>query len=128
MMNHKLNVTHTNEHAERILAIIGNEVRVDECGYLELVNYDAKKIVLILGDDSWGAVTSAITAEGHLVLAANFGDDGNLFVSPTLNESAALSNDLPDEIRTQLEECTFGCEQRYHIECLGEYTIGEIFS
>lgn len=32
--------------------------------------------LLICGDDAWGGVTRAYVHEGHLILVANYGDDG----------------------------------------------------
>lgn len=38
---------------------------------------DSKETLLILGDDNWGAVTGAYADDGHLVLIANYGDEGD---------------------------------------------------
>jgi hypothetical protein len=46
--------------------------------------------LMILGDDSWGGVIGAYVKEGHLILIANYGDEGNYRYSLTEVEGANL--------------------------------------
>jgi hypothetical protein len=49
--------------------------------------------LLILGDDAWGGVTGAFVDTGHLVLVANYGDEGEVHYSLT-SDSVANKIDL----------------------------------
>lgn len=101
---HTLEITHVNEHVKRILEALGTEQVIDALGDLEFAAKGGPGI-LVLGDDAWGSVTSVATWNGHLLLVANFGDEGNFIYSPTLfHEGCEVETDLPEELREQLDE------------------------
>lgn len=87
-----------NELVAKILAVIGTvcdfEV-VSEEGYAddrydfkfpEAENADGDTGLIILGDDSWGAVRGAWMDGNNLLLMANFGDDGDYLYCPTISK------------------------------------------
>jgi hypothetical protein len=65
---------------QMVLGFIGNRVHVmkeyDDDDDLVYALVEQRTSLLVMGDDSWGAVTGAFVKDGHLILIANFGDDG----------------------------------------------------
>lgn len=45
-----------------------------------------KENLAILGDDAWGIVVGAFVLEGHLILTANYGDEGEVDFSITYKD------------------------------------------
>lgn len=81
---------------ELVLQYIGSTVIMtpqnpddDEDSSMDFVFPDEKGMLLILGDDAWGGVTGAYVDTGHLVLIANYGDEGEYHYSLT---SASVAN------------------------------------
>ena len=84
---------------ELILKFIGDVVVTtpQSDGEDESLDYEfpnQTESLLILGDDSWGAVTGAFVQNGHLVLVANYGDEGDInYAVSSSSEWDALSLD-----------------------------------
>lgn len=56
----------------------GKDLNVDNLNYVG-------PGIMIMGDDSAGGLVRVELVKGHLVLTANYGDEGNISFSPTLN-------------------------------------------
>ena len=118
-------VTHTNVHVERILQALGNKMKLCESGFeLEASPFD----VLISGDDGYAPVTAISVCNGHLILVAHFGDDGEFVFSPTA-PAGMMGNDLPAAIIDQMDqECPTLSDETININPAGGYLIGQYFT
>lgn len=91
------------ELTRKILAVTGDVCYkfVDDFGDGDVdVRYEwpedsDRAAVVILGNDSWGAVIGARMFNGHLILYAHYGDDGIFVYSPTYS-GIATDEDDPD--------------------------------
>ena len=119
-----IEVKHINPHVVRILDALSAVLTLHESGF-EL--NDTPNHVHIGGDDSYGAVTHISVWNGHLLLIANFGDDGEMVFSPTAPRGE-VNNDLPSDLIALMDEDCAMASPTIFINTLEEYTIGRHFN
>lgn len=119
-----LDVVHTNIHVDRIIKALGNNMTLrDDDFELDRTPYH----VLINGDDSYGEVTYISVCNGHLILVANFGDDGQMVFSPTA-PSGNMQNDLPADLVDVIDEESILVDDVLFINSMDDYIIGQSYN
>lgn len=119
-----IEVKHINPHVVRILDALSAVLTLHESGF-ELS--DTPNNVLISGDDSYGAVTHISVWDGHLLLIANFGDDGEMIFSPTAPRGK-VNNDLPSDLIALMDEECEMASPTFFINPMDDYIIGQYFN
>ncbi len=122
-----VDVLHTNIHVDRILNALGNQMIMGE-HTTELM--DTPHHVHISGDDSFGSVFNISVIQGHLILVASFGDDGDMVFSPTAPRGE-MENDLPAELielLSTVDNYATIVNPTIIVNSMGDYSIGQSFN
>lgn len=122
-----IDVLHTTKHVDRILKALGNQMIVGE-HTTELM--DTPHHVHVSGDDSFGSVFNISVIQGHLILIASFGDDGDMVFSPTAPRGE-MENDLPAELielLSSVDDCATITNPTIFVNSMDDYTIGQSFN
>lgn len=88
----KLENTFDNPLTAKLIELIGEHVTLRYCDYgngdvdFEDMTTENNISMLIANDDAHGPMTRVDMYDGHLVLFANYGDDGDYAFSPTVTE------------------------------------------
>ena len=144
-----LDVLHITADVERIIKAIGNtmSIRTDSVAVSELHGVPQDMVdslgsvlsntyfeldntpfsVLVGGDNAYGPVTQISVCNGHLILVAAFGDDGEMVFSPTAPCGEAL-NDLPAELIATMDEDSILADDTLFINNIDDYIVGQSFS
>lgn len=109
------------EHVNRILSVVGNEMETDTFGSVNFVK-ESQFNIIVLCDDDWGNVGYLLEHEGHLIIAVHF-DDGTYFFSSTL-----LPGNYPSSILEHVNvEHDIDCNT-IRVSRLGHYGVVQSFN
>lgn len=119
-----IDVIHTNVHVDRIIKALGNHMtlRGEEFELAPTPHH-----VLISGDDSYGTVTQISVCNGHLILIANFGDEGEMIFSPTAPRGN-MQNDLRATLMPLIDNESILVDDVLFINSMDSYIIGQSYN